>query len=144
MSSTGDLMPYFHSSGVRVVKLVAGQISIRDGTWPDPTWAYFWPAVNKRPTRLWPGYFLTWPEDIFFDPKWKKFAIFRGNFPTQTKTVNSWPNPTQATKNWPDPTQVKNFSSITNLHHSCSGLAPSRRNHQKNYHLVYLKMTKSF
>jgi len=26
---------------------------------PDPTRAYFWPAVNKRPTCLWLGYFLT-------------------------------------------------------------------------------------
>jgi len=24
----------------------------RDGPWPDPTRAYFWPAVNKRPTRV--------------------------------------------------------------------------------------------
>jgi len=30
---------------------------IRDGPWPDPTRAYFWPAVNKRPTRLRPGTF---------------------------------------------------------------------------------------
>jgi len=44
----------------------------RDGPWPDPTRAYFWPAVNKRPTRLWPGYFPTRPEAIFFDPKEKK------------------------------------------------------------------------
>jgi len=29
---------------------------------PDPTRAYFWPAVNKRPTCLWPGYFPTRPE----------------------------------------------------------------------------------
>jgi len=32
----------------------------------EPTRAYFWPAVNKTPTQLWPGYFLTWPEAIFF------------------------------------------------------------------------------
>jgi len=37
-----------------------------------PTQAYFWPAVNKRPTHLRPGYFPTWPEEIFFDPKGKK------------------------------------------------------------------------
>jgi len=34
----------------------------RDGPWPDPTSAYFWPTVNKRPIRLWPGYFLTRPD----------------------------------------------------------------------------------
>jgi len=28
-------------------------VSCRDGPWPDPTRAYFWPAVNKRPTHLW-------------------------------------------------------------------------------------------
>jgi len=33
---------------------------------PDLTQAYFWSAVNKRPTRLWPRYFLTPPDEIFF------------------------------------------------------------------------------
>jgi len=33
---------------------------------PDPTRAYFWPAVNKKPvTRLWPRYFLTRAEELF-------------------------------------------------------------------------------
>jgi len=40
----------------------------RDGPWPNPTRTYFWPAVIKRLTWLWPGYFLTRPDDIFFDP----------------------------------------------------------------------------
>jgi len=50
---------------------------------PDPTQAFFWPAVNKRLTSLQPGYFLTQPEEIFFDPRAKdwKFDVFRGNFP---------------------------------------------------------------
>jgi len=54
---------------------------------PDPTQAYFWPTINKRPSCLWPGYFLIQPKEIFF-PKGKieKFDIFRGNFP------NSNPN----------------------------------------------------
>jgi len=63
---------------------------------PDPTRAYFWPAVNKRPTRLQPGYFLTWPEEIFFDPKGKKLkkSTFLGEiFPIQTQTINGWPDP---------------------------------------------------
>jgi len=38
--------------------------------WLDPS-LYFWPAENKRPTRLWPEYFLTQPDEIFFDPKGK-------------------------------------------------------------------------
>jgi len=45
---------------------------------PDPTRAYFWPAVNKRPTRLWPGYFLTRPEEIFFRPEGKKLNNLTG------------------------------------------------------------------
>jgi len=39
----------------------------------DPTRAYFWPAVIRRPTSLWPGYFLTQPEEIFLTR--------RGSFP---------------------------------------------------------------
>jgi len=46
---------------------------------PDPTW----PSENKRPTRLWPGYFLTQPRRFFLirREKIEKFGIFRGNFP---------------------------------------------------------------
>jgi len=44
---------------------------------PDPTQAYFWPAENKRLTRLWPGYFLTRPEEIFFVPEGKNWKIWR-------------------------------------------------------------------
>jgi len=83
---------------------------------PDPTRAYFWPAVNKRPTRLWPGYFLTRPEAIFFDPKGKKLKnlTFIGEiFEIQTQTINGWPDPTRATKNWPDPGQ----KFLTQTHH---------------------------
>jgi len=54
-----------------------------DLTQPNPTQTYFWPAVNKRSTRLWLGYFLTWPDHIFLTPRAKngKIDIFRGNFP---------------------------------------------------------------
>jgi len=45
----------------------------------DTTRAYFWPAVNKRPTRLWLGYFLTRPNDIFFTWNWKIWD-FKGKF----------------------------------------------------------------
>jgi len=37
---------------------------------------YLWPAVNKRPTRLWPKYLLTWLDEIFF---------------VQTQTEGGWP-----------------------------------------------------
>jgi len=67
----------------------------RDGHWPDPTQAYFWPAVNKRQTRLWPGYFLTSTQRDFYWPKGKNWKIwhFRGNFPN--------PNPKQKWLTWP-------------------------------------------
>jgi len=38
---------------------------------PDLARAYFWPAVNKRLTCLWPGHFLTRPEEIFSKSKTK-------------------------------------------------------------------------
>jgi len=38
---------------------------------PDPTQVYFWPAVNKRPTYLRPGYFLTQPKEIFWTQREK-------------------------------------------------------------------------
>jgi len=46
----------------------------------DPTRAYFWPVVNKRLTRLLPGYFLTRPEEIFLIQREKieKLDIFIG------------------------------------------------------------------
>jgi len=88
----------------------AGQtLSPRDGPWLDPTWAYFWPAVNKRPTRLWPGYFPTRPEAIFFDPKGKKLKnlMFLDEiFQILTQTINGWPDK----KFWPGPiTTVDTF-----------------------------------
>jgi len=63
---------------------------------PNPTRAYFWPAVNKRPTGFDPGTFR--PEAIFFDPKGKKLKnlTFLGDiFKIQTKTKNVWPDPGQ-------------------------------------------------
>jgi len=69
-------------------------VYIRDGPWPDLTQAYFWPAVNKRPARLWPGSFLTWPEE----KKIEKFDIFLGNFP------NSKPNHKWLTR--PEPQKI--------------------------------------
>jgi len=59
----------------------------------DPTRAYIWPAVKKRPTHLWPGCFLTQPEDIFFDLRVKKLKnlMFLGKI-FQTQTMNGWPD----------------------------------------------------
>jgi len=49
---------------------MSGILLSKDGSWRDPsilmTYSY------KRPTRLRPGYFLTWPEEIIFDPNGKK------------------------------------------------------------------------
>jgi len=49
------------------------RVLCRDGLWPDPSLLL---------TRLWPGYFPTWPEEIFFDPKRKKLLnlTFLGKF----------------------------------------------------------------
>jgi len=83
-----------------------------------PTQAHFWPAVNKRPTRLWLGYFLTRPHEIFFDPKGKilKNLRFWGKF-SKSKPKQKMADRPLATKYWPDLTQVKNFrpGPISNL-----------------------------
>jgi len=62
---------------------------------PDQTRTYFWPAVNKRPTRLWSGYFLILPNDIFLTRRAKneKFGFLGQNFQIHTQTINGWPNP---------------------------------------------------
>jgi len=41
----------------------------RDGPWPDQS--LLLTQENKRPTRLWPRYFLTRPKDIFW-PEWNR------------------------------------------------------------------------
>jgi len=77
---------------------------------PDPTRAYFWPAVNKRPTQVLSD--PTQPKVIFFDPKGKKLKNlpFLGEiFKIQTQTINVWPDPTWIKKFCPRP--------ITNLNH---------------------------
>jgi len=43
---------------------------------PDPTRAYFWPAANKRLTRLRPGYFPTQHDEIFLTLRGKKLKNF--------------------------------------------------------------------
>jgi len=66
---------------------------------PDPTWAYLWPEVNKRVTRLWSEYFLTQPDEIIFDLKGKNWKTrdFREILQTQTqyptRLKNVWPKP---------------------------------------------------
>jgi len=51
---------------------------------PDPTGPeHTFPAVNKRPTRLWPRYFLIRPYEIFLTQSAKNWKIwlFKVNFP---------------------------------------------------------------
>jgi len=77
---------------------------------PYPTRAYFWPAVNKRPNHLRPGYFLTRLEDIFLDPKGKKLKnlTFLGQiFQIQTQTINGWPDPARVKIFWLRPPEPK-------------------------------------
>jgi len=91
-------------------------IGCRNGPWPDPNQTYFWPAINKRPTLLWPD------PKRFSDPKGKNLGFWGEIFQTQTQTKDGWPNPTRpnltrATKNWPDPSQIffDPFTSLTTL-----------------------------
>jgi len=73
---------------------------VGDGPWPSPTHAYFRPAVNKEPTSLWYRYFLTRPNEICFDPRWKieKFGILGVIFKTQRWLTQ--PNPDQKILTW--------------------------------------------
>jgi len=53
---------------------------------PDPTRAYFWPAVNKKLIFF---HFSNQPDEISFDPKGKKLknlGFLGENFQTQTQT----------------------------------------------------------
>jgi len=66
---------------------------------PDPTRAYFWPAVNKRPARPPLTQVLFDPtRRIFFWPNGEKLKnlTFLGEiFQIQTQTINGWPDPGQ-------------------------------------------------
>jgi len=90
--STPDFKKISKTFSVRVIVICS-----RDEPWPHPTQpdmtqAYFWPAVNKS---LWPGYFLTWPDEIFlknWDFEGKIFLIqwwLIRSSPTQVQ--NFWP-----------------------------------------------------
>jgi len=60
----------------------------------------------KRPTRLWPRYFLTRPNKIFFGSEGKKLKnlVFLVEvFQSQTQTKNGWPDPAWGPKNSPPP-----------------------------------------
>jgi len=73
----------------------------------NPTQAYFWPAVNKRPNRHWTGYFLTQPEEIFFirRKKMKNLGFLGEIFKTQT--LDGWLYPTRSEQQKFDQTWVK-------------------------------------
>jgi len=100
--------------------------TIRDG--PDPTRAYFWPATNKKLSRLWPQDCLT-PvlsdptRRDFFDPRGKKLKnlTFLGEiFQIQTQTINGWPDLNRVKNFWPGP--------ITNHNKMRGGLRCSQTN----------------
>jgi len=94
------------------------------GPWPDPTWAYFWPAVNKRPTCPLTQVLFDTTRWDFFDPKGRKLKNlgFLGEIiQTQTKAMLTWLNPSkekltrQGPKNFdPDPSlQNTQLSAVT-------------------------------
>jgi len=68
---------------------------------PDPTRAYFWPAVNKRLACLWPGYFFTQPQDVFLirREKIEKFDNF-------SKFSKFKPKPKMAYPTQPEPQKI--------------------------------------
>jgi len=108
-SSHRDMKPSRTIKRCKLEMIECRRVWCRDEPWPYLTQAYFWPAVNKRPTRLWPGYFLTWAKDFFWPEgkKIEKFVIFRGNFPK--------PNSNHRWLTLPDPCQ----KFLTWTHHYC-------------------------
>jgi len=74
---------------------------------PDPTRAYFWPAVKKEANTPLTRVIFDQAQEIFFDPKLKNLMFLGKIF--QTQTIDGWPYPTRATKNWPDLMRVKIF-----------------------------------
>jgi len=89
----------------------------------DLTRAYFWPAVNKRPTCLQPRVLSDLTRRDFFltrRAKIEKFDVLGEIFQNQTLTRDGWPDLIRAKKM----TQVKNFwpGPITTLNSSRYGL----------------------
>jgi len=83
---------------------------------PDPTRVCFWLAVNMRLADLWPGYFFTWPYEIFLAQRiknWKIWNFYGEIFPNPKVAY-----PTRAQQQKNDQTPVKYFwpEPITNLH----------------------------
>jgi len=64
---------------------------------PDPTWAYFWPEVNKRLARHWPGYFLIRRKKL--KTLWFLGEIFHIHKPKPKMAGLTQPG---LQKNWPD------------------------------------------
>jgi len=88
---------------------------------PDPTRAYLWPAVNKRPNHLWPD-----PKRLFLTRRGKKietFAIFRGNFPNPNRNHKwlTWPDLSQKKLSGP---RSKNFDPDPSLWQTLSDIDP--------------------
>jgi len=92
-----DCLQLFRFCMPNRIMILSSCVQIRDGSWPNSTRAYLCFAVNKRPTHLWPGYFLTRPDKIFLTPreKLKYLYFYRGNFPNLEVS-----DPTHATKKW--------------------------------------------
>jgi len=103
-------------------KVCLGWVRARDGPWPDPTLAYFWPAVNKGQPAFDLGTF--WPNpNRFFWPKRKKIEnlIFLGEiFQIQTQTINGWHDPSHKKLIRPDLGQ----KILTQTHHWSGPISP--------------------
>jgi len=66
-----------------------------------------WPTVNKGPTWHWPGYFLTWPDKIFFDLQTKKIEKFGFGGGEFSWPRGGWSDLIQSKQQKHDPTQPR-------------------------------------
>jgi len=106
-------MPEYGLHGVRGVGRAITSILLDI----HPTQAYFWPAVNKRLTRLCPRYFLTQPGEIFLTwraKSWKNLGLYGEIFQCQTQTKEGWPDPYKKHL-WPRPVTTLKLSVMGSL-----------------------------
>jgi len=95
----------------------------------DLTRAYFWPVVNKGPSCLWPGNFMTRPFKIFLT-QIENFGILGGNFSDPEVAAQSgqgnnkmiWPN----NNFWPGPITTYISFPRASLASAGVGLNPSK------------------
>jgi len=86
-----------HFTNLKRISIVLGG---RDGT--DLTLPEYWPAENKGPFCLWPGFFDPTLWDFFYlkGKPLKNLGVLQKIFKTQRRLTR--PHPSRATKKWSD------------------------------------------